>query len=95
MYEAIANDDIILIDLSGVRPNVSIEAGYALDKHRSNRLVFMFEPTTETDNNPAFSKPPFDLTTFRYEALTQAAEIPDKLKPHLRTIWQEAMSEAP
>ena len=29
MYDALANDDIVLIDLSGVRPNPCIEAGFA------------------------------------------------------------------
>ncbi len=90
LYEAIANNDIILVDLSGVRPNVCIEAGYALEQHKSERLLFMFQPTTRTKNNPKFLSPPFDLTHFRCEQINDAAEIPDKLKPHIRTIWQEA-----
>jgi hypothetical protein len=93
MYEALAANDIVLVDLSGVRPNVSIEAGYALERHKSNRLLFLFQPTQQTPNNPKFDNPPFDLSTFRYEKVTDAAEIPDKLKPHLRAIWQEAMTE--
>lgn len=92
MYEAIANNDIILIDLSGVRPNVCVEAGYALERHKSNRLLFLFQPTEQTPNNPKFDQPPFDLTAFRYESISEAAEIPGKLIPHLRTIWQEAMN---
>jgi len=92
LYEAIANNDIILLDLSGVRPNVLIEAGYALERHKRNRLLFLFQPTQATQNNLAFAAPPFDLTTFRYEPVADAAEIPDKLKPHLRAIWQEAMT---
>jgi hypothetical protein len=92
MYDAIANDEIILVDLSGVRPNVCIEAGYALDYHKKGRLLFIFQPTAETPNNPKYDRPPFYLTTFRYEPLTDAADIPDKIKPHLRTIWHEAIA---
>ena len=33
MYDAINSADIILIDLTGVRPNVCVEAGYALRNH--------------------------------------------------------------
>lgn len=92
MYEALARNDIILVDLSGVRPNVCVEAGYALERHDKGRLLFLFQPTGATPNNPAHPNPPFDLNTFRYERITDAAEIPDKIKPHLRTIWQEAMA---
>lgn len=92
MYEALARNDIILVDLSGVRPNVCVEAGYALERHDKGRLLFLFQPTGATPNNPAHPNPPFDLNTFRYERITDAAEIPDRIKPHLRTIWQEAMA---
>lgn len=40
MYEAIASSDIIICDLSGQRPNVYVEAGYALKHHEANRLIF-------------------------------------------------------
>jgi hypothetical protein len=92
MYDAIANDEIILIDLSGVRPNVCIEAGYALDYHKKGRLLFIFQPTAETPNNLKYDHPPFDLTGFQYQPLADAADIPDKIKPHLRTIWREAIA---
>jgi hypothetical protein len=84
MYEAIASSDIILIDLSGVRPNVCIEAGYALRHHEKGRLIFMFQPTTE------HAQVPFDLAPFRYEPFTDTAQIPGKLLPHLREIVQRA-----
>ena len=42
MYEAIASSDIILCDLTGHRPNVYVEAGYALKHHESHRLIFSF-----------------------------------------------------
>src|SRR5438445_2285523 len=37
MYEAISSADIILIDLTGVRPKVCVEAGFALPHHEKNR----------------------------------------------------------
>jgi len=89
MYNAIARNDIILIDLSGVRPNVCVEAGYGLE-HRKQGLIFLFQPTEETPNNPAQPRPPFDLNTFRYEQIADSGEIPDKLKPHIRAIIQDA-----
>jgi nucleoside 2-deoxyribosyltransferase len=90
MYQQIRQADIVLVDLSGVRPNVCIEAGYALDRHTKNRLLFLFQESSETTTNRAHSDPPFDLDTFRYEKITDAAAIPDKLKPHLRQIWLQA-----
>lgn len=94
MYRAIAENDIILIDMSGVRPNVCIEAGYALEQHKADRLIFIFESTQQTTNNRAFTQPPFDLSTFKYERITQAADIPDKIKPHIRAIWEKAVDGA-
>ncbi len=93
MYEALARNDIILIDLSGVRPNVCVEAGYALERHNSGRLLFIFQATAKTPNNPAFSSPPFDLKTFQYEKIEDAAEIPGRIIRHLRTIVEEARNE--
>lgn len=90
MYEAIAQNDIILVDISGVRANVCVEAGYALERHRSERLLFIFQSTEQTENNPKFSDPPFDLSDFRYDRIGDTAEIIEKIKPHIRTIWQEA-----
>lgn len=80
MYEAIASSDIIICDLTGQRPNVYVEAGFALKHHESNRLIFLFEPQNDDD------KVPFDLNTFKYIPLTQAAEIPVKLKPEITSI---------
>lgn len=77
MYEAIASADIIICDLTGHRPNVYIEAGYALKHHESNRLIFLFEPSGLDD------RVPFDLNTFKYVPITQAAEIPNRLGPEL------------
>ncbi|NTV51249.1 MAG: hypothetical protein HGA69_00225 [Desulfobulbaceae bacterium] len=84
MYEAIASSDIIICDLTGQRPNVYVEAGYALKHYETNRLIFIFEPNGDDD------KVPFDLNPFKYVPITQAAEIPDKLLPELKSILQSA-----
>lgn len=84
MYEAIASSDIIICDLTGHRPNVYVEAGYALKHHESNRLIFLFEPSRSGDQVP------FDLNTFKYVPITQAAEIPAKLAPHILEILRVA-----
>jgi hypothetical protein len=84
MYEAINSADIILIDLTGVRPNVCVEAGFALRNHEKNRLIFMFQPTK------ANKVVPFDLNTFRYEPFKDTGEIPERIKPHILTILRGA-----
>lgn len=84
MYEAIASSDIIVVDLTGLRPNVCIEAGYALKHHEKGRLLFLFQPRSPDD------KVPFDLNTFRYQECAEAAEIPEAFKPHLEEILREA-----
>jgi hypothetical protein len=84
MYEAIASSDIIVCDLTGHRPNVYVEAGYALKHHEQNRLLFLFEPEDDDD------KVPFDLNTFKYVPVSQAAEIPVKVKPELLAILRQS-----
>ncbi|MBU2622260.1 MAG: hypothetical protein KKD92_08090 [Proteobacteria bacterium] len=84
MYEAIASSDIIICDLTGHRPNVYVEAGYALKHHEKNRLIFLFEPINRQD------KVPFDLSTFKYVQIKQAAEIPNKIKSEISAILQDA-----
>jgi len=84
MYEAIASSDIIICDLTGHRPNVYVEAGYALKHHEINRLVFLFEA------NGANDRVPFDLEPFKYVPITQAAEIPNRVMPELESILQSA-----
>jgi len=80
MYEAIASSDIIICDLTGHRPNVYVEAGYALKHHEKNRLIFLFQPKNRKDNVP------FDLNTFKYVPISDAAEIPDRLQPEIESI---------
>ena len=93
MYDALSRNDIILIDLSGVRPNVCIEAGYALNDIERRRLILMFQPTAAIPNNPKkWDDPPFDLTTFRYEKIDDTGQIPGKLKPLLKAIYDEAVN---
>lgn len=84
MYEAIASSEIIICDLTGHRPNVFVEAGYALKSHESNRLIFLFEPASEGD------KPPFDLSPYKYVPITQAAEIPEKVGAEILAILRES-----
>jgi len=84
MYDAIEAAEIIICDLTGHRPNVFVEDGYALKHHEKNRLIFLFEPLDVVD------KVPFDLNTFKYIQVAQAAEIPGKLKPEIRAVLQEA-----
>lgn len=84
MYEAIASSDIIICDLTGQRPNVFIEAGFALKHQEQNRLIFLFEPTNELD------RVPFDLNTFKYVQITQAAEIPNRIGNEVKAILRDA-----
>ncbi len=87
MYEAIKSSDIILIDLTGHRPNVYVEAGYALRHHNENRLIFLFSPKSGKD------KVPFDLNTFRYRQISEAADIPGEIGPDIKAILKEAGAE--
>ena len=84
MYNAIKTADIILCDLSGSRPNVCVEVGYALSHHHRGRLVFMFESADSND------RVPFDLNTFRYLPIPQAAAIPSLLKQAILEIMANA-----
>lgn len=84
MYAEISSADIVLIDLSGVRPNVCVEAGFALRNHEKNRLIFLFQP------NDAHKSVPFDLNTFRYDSFKDTGEIVGKLKPHIVAILKGA-----
>lgn len=83
MYDAIASSDIIICDLSGQRPNVYIETGFALNHHKKDRLILLFQPEDNTD------KVPFDLTTFKYVEISQAAEIPNVIKTEILAILRE------
>jgi len=84
MYKAIAASEIIICDLTGHRPNVYIEAGFALRQHEQNRLILLFEPKQAGDVVP------FDLNTFKYVQIAQAAEIPDRIGTEIEAILAAA-----
>jgi hypothetical protein len=84
MYQAIASSDIIVCDLTGQRPNVLVEVGYALKHHEQNKLIFLFEPRDRDD------KVPFDLSTFKYVEIAQAAEIPNRVGAEIEAILRDS-----
>lgn len=49
-----------------------------------NRLIFLFKPRNWND------KVSFDLTTFKYVPISQAAEIPNKIKSEIIAILRDA-----
>lgn len=79
-----AYSEIIICDLTGHRPNVYVEAGYALKHHEQNRLIYLFEPQDSGD------RVPFDLNTFKYVQISQAAEIQGRLIPEIKAILEDA-----
>ena len=52
--------------------------------HEKICLIFLFEPRNRKD------KVPFDLTTFKYVAISEAAEIPNKVKSEIIAILRDA-----
>lgn len=90
MYDALRRNDIILIDLSGVRPNVCVEAGYALQHQEKHRLLFIFQRNDASARSLEYLEPPFDLNDFRYEAIEDSAQLLEILPRHLREIWRQA-----
>ncbi len=85
MYEAIGSSEILIADLTGLRPNVLIELGYALNHMHKGRLLLLFNPIAA----PA-DRVPFDTNTFRYEEVGEAADIPARLRGHLVEILESA-----
>lgn len=61
-----------------------VEAGYALKHHEQNRLIYLFEPQDSGD------RVPFDLNTFKYVQISQAAEIQGRLLPEIKAILEDA-----
>lgn len=84
MYEAILSSEIFIADLTGLRPNVMIELGYALHHMKTGRLLLLFNSITNAE------RVPFDTSTFRYEEIAEAADIPGKLRGHLQEILAKA-----
>lgn len=87
MYGSIETSDIILIDLTGIRPNVCIEAGYALRHHETNRLIFLHQSGCEDIGVP------FDLRGFFYVEFNDTGEIEDSLRTHLSAILEQTGTE--
>jgi hypothetical protein len=67
-----------------MRPNVCIEAGYALKHHEKGKLLFIHQRGHDLPTVP------FDLNTFRYEPFDDTAEIPGKIRPHIEQILTNA-----
>lgn len=84
MYEAIESSEIFVADLTGLRPNVMIELGFALHHQPTHRLLLLFNPIAGAEEIP------FDTSSFRYEQIGEAADIPNKLRPHLEAILRGA-----
>lgn len=84
MYEAIGSSEIFVADLTGLRPNVMIELGFALHHQHTQRLLLLFNPIKGA------KKVPFDTSSFRYEEIGEAQDIPNKLKGHLVEILRAA-----
>ncbi len=60
------------------------KAGYALKHHEQNRLIYLFEPQNPDDRIP------FDLNTFKYIQISQAAEIQERLTMGIKAILEDA-----
>jgi hypothetical protein len=84
MYDAIDSSEIFIADLTGLRPNVMIELGYAINHQPTKRLLLMFNPFGNA------MEVPFDTSSFRYEQIGEAADIPARLKGHLEEILASA-----
>ncbi len=85
MFEQIRISDIFIADLTGLRPNVMIELGYALRDHQPDgRLLLIFNAIQDAEEVP------FDTKTFRYERIGEAADIPSALRKHLHAILDDA-----
>ncbi len=83
MYQALASSDMMLADLTGVRPNGMIEVGFALRNHATGRMPLYYETSDGT-------KAPFDIAAFRHVQIDQAADIKTKRKPLLVAIINQA-----
>ncbi len=85
MYEAVKSSDIILVDLTGLRPNVCIEAGFALKHQAQGKLIFLHH-----EGCVQGEQVPFDLTMYRYEPFRDTGDIRDRLKARFVEILHES-----
>ena len=79
VWHEIKTSEIMLIDLTGERANVMLEAGYGLHLFETGRLLFMFHSVNG-------SQPPSNLRGFDIITFEDTAEIPDKLRPRLTNV---------
>lgn len=82
MYDQITASDIFIADLTGARHNVMVEVGYALKNIGRKRMLFYYEPTSES------AVPPFDLNGFRCEKIKEAADLDDAIPKHISAILE-------
>ena len=83
MYHRITQSDIFIADLTGNRHNVMVEVGYALRHVKEGRMIFYFQPKDAND------KVPFDLSGFKYEPISDSAEVRLKVKPLIEAILNQ------
>lgn len=84
MYREIASSDIFIADLTGIRHNVMVEVGYALQHIETGRMLFYFQKTDKVQSVP------FDLNGFRWDEITDSSEMKTKIKPHIESIIKSA-----
>ena len=73
-YHEIGGSEIFIADLTGLRPNVMIERGYALNHLHTGRLILIFNRIAGAD------RVPFDTSPFRYREIGEAADIPTQIR---------------
>ena len=81
IWNQISACDLMLIDLTGERLNVMIEAGYALSHHPHDNLIFLFHSVDG-------KLPPSDLSGFDIATASEIADIPSVLEPRIEAIIQ-------
>jgi hypothetical protein len=85
IYNGISKSDIFIADLTGSRPNVMIELGFALCSHvGTGRMLMFFHPKDDTE------LPPFDADGFEVLRIKDTGEIAQALEGRIRNILQMA-----
>lgn len=84
MYRSIEECDIFIADLTGDRPNVMVEVGYALKHITTKRMLIYYYPIKVGD------RPPFDLDGYENISIADSLEIKQKVKPRIERILEMA-----